>query len=568
MSDEKLARRTETQVIFNGVDITVYVNRDLISLTYTDNEEDEADDLQIKVLDREGNWLQKWLNTIVLNSSIGGELGKTPTKSSGTTYKVTSTTGVNVRSNASTKGKILGSLACNTTVTVNKISDGWAQIKYSGQTAWVKADCLTKVSSSEENGSWTIGANVVVTGTPQYSSYGQGKPGKPVTNYKGKISHLNLKDGIPYPISVDYLGWFAENQVQLTGEQNTQSGSSVSKAKGLKISAVIIRKNWNADGTDSVLDCGQFELDSIKVDGPPNTVTIKGTSLSYSSAIRQTKKSKSWDNVTLSQIVELIAKRSSTTYMYISSTNPKFDHVEQYCQSDIEFLSRLCHDAGASLKVSNNIIVVFDQSEFESKSEIMTIKFGDEGGYEKYSLSTNENDTYTSCRVYCTKPNGTVVLATAYVEDYKADDDNNQCLQICRNVSDQSEAIELAKQMLRLHNKYEYEASFTVPGNTSLTAGCVIALEDFGAWNGKYIIKQAKHTLGSSGYTTQINLRKVLPSSDTATARSSTNYDVDAIALQVIRGEWDVYPKRKELLEAAGYDYEVVQARVNEIIYG
>lgn len=568
MSDDKLARRTETQVIFNGVDITVYVNRDLISLTYTDNEEDEADDLQIKVLDRERNWLQKWLNTIVLNSSIGGELGKSSSKFSGTTYKVASTTGVNVRSNTNKLGKILGSLACGTTVTVNKISDGWAQIKYSGQTAWVKADCLTKVSNFEENGGWTIGANVVVTGTPQYSSYGQGKPGKPVTNYKGKISHLNLKDGIPYPISVDYLGWFAENQVQLTGEQNTQNSSSVSKAKGLKISAAIIRKNWNADGTDNVLDCGQFELDSIKVDGPPNTVTIKGTSLSYSSAIRQTKKSKSWDNVTLSQIVELIAKSSSTTYMYISNKNPKYEHVEQYCQSDIEFLSKLCHDAGASLKVSNNIIVVFDQSEFESKPEIMTIKFGDEGGYEKYSLSTNENDTYTSCRVYCTKPNGTVVSATAYVEDYKSDDDNNQCLQICRNVSNQSEAMSLAKQMLRLHNKYEYAASFTLPGNTNLVAGCAVMLEDFGAWDGKYIIKQAKHTLGSSGYSTQINLRKALPGSATTNTQGSTVFDVDKIALQVIRGEWGNGEERKQRLTAAGYDYNVVQVRVNEIIYG
>ena len=50
MSDKHLARRAETQVVLNGVDISVYVNKDWISLTYTDNEEDEADDLQIKGL--------------------------------------------------------------------------------------------------------------------------------------------------------------------------------------------------------------------------------------------------------------------------------------------------------------------------------------------------------------------------------------------------------------------------------------------------------------------------------------------------------------------------------------
>lgn len=55
MSDKHLARRAETQVVLNGVDISVYVNKDWLSFTYTDNEEDEADDLQIKVCDREAN---------------------------------------------------------------------------------------------------------------------------------------------------------------------------------------------------------------------------------------------------------------------------------------------------------------------------------------------------------------------------------------------------------------------------------------------------------------------------------------------------------------------------------
>ncbi len=53
-------------------------------------------------------------------------------------------------------------------------------------------------------------------------------------------------------------------------------------------------------------------------------------------------------------------------------------------------------------------------------------------------------------------------------------------------------------------------ASFTLPGNTGLVAGVTVKLEDFGGWSGKYIIKQAEHTVSSSGYTTRITLRKVL----------------------------------------------------------
>lgn len=41
---------------------------------------------------------------------------------------------------------------------------------------------------------------------------------------------------------------------------------------------------------------------------------------------------------------------------------------------------------------------------------------------------------------------------------------------------------------------------------------------------------------------------------------------IDEIAKEVINGKWNNYPKRKELLEAAGYNYSEVQGRVNEIL--
>ena len=41
---------------------------------------------------------------------------------------------------------------------------------------------------------------------------------------------------------------------------------------------------------------------------------------------------------------------------------------------------------------------------------------------------------------------------------------------------------------------------------------------------------------------------------------------IDKVARDVIAGKYGVYPKRKELLEAAGYDYQTVQNRVNELL--
>ena len=53
MSNADLARRARAQVAFDGIDITKSITPYLLSLSYTDSEEDEADDLQIKLQDRE-----------------------------------------------------------------------------------------------------------------------------------------------------------------------------------------------------------------------------------------------------------------------------------------------------------------------------------------------------------------------------------------------------------------------------------------------------------------------------------------------------------------------------------
>ena len=51
MSSRNLARRTKAEISFGGIDITKSIQPYLLSISYTDNEEDETDDLQIKIQD-------------------------------------------------------------------------------------------------------------------------------------------------------------------------------------------------------------------------------------------------------------------------------------------------------------------------------------------------------------------------------------------------------------------------------------------------------------------------------------------------------------------------------------
>ena len=96
------------------------------------------------------------------------------------------------------------------------------------------------------------------------------------------------------------------------------------------------------------------------------------------------------------------------------------------------------------------------------------------------------------------------------VEDYNDKAKNNQQLEITAKVASVAEAKTKAEKYLRLHNKYAKTATFTLPGNPDIVAGVTAKLTGWGAWDGKYIVEQAAHSVGSSGYTTQVKLRKTL----------------------------------------------------------
>lgn len=369
MSKRDLARRTRVEIYFNGTDITTSMRPYFLSLSYTDNQEDEADDLQITLQDAENIWLESWLQEVV--------------------------------------------------------------------------SAAAKATTASE-----------------------------------------------------------------------ASGRS-----GFSINAKIVRQNWDGTGTDDALETGAFTLDKVDYSGPPAVLKISATSLPFTSRIRQTKKTKGWEQYTLSGIVNEMASTNGMDCLYLTDKAPFYARVEQYQTSDIDFLKQLCHDAGCSLKVTDNRIVVFDQTDYESKDAVRTVAKGD-GSYTKFKLSISTADVqYQSCRVYYNDPStGGCIEAVAYDESCDSDKAKNQQLSVCRKVSSIGEAEALAEKLLRNHNKYFRRAQITFPGDPSLLAGLNLKLSGWGGWDGKYSITKAVHSVGSSGYTTTVTARKALEGDDVGTA--------------------------------------------------
>lgn len=449
-----MSRHSDADITFQGVNITSDISTYLLSVTYTDNEDGETDDLQIKLQDRPGIWLKSWL-TAALNAAVTSTQSSSQSTQQATTATATvnAKSGLILRAGPAKSTKRLTAAPCGSKVTVNDQSGSWWSCEYGGQGGYM------------------------------WNSY-------------------------------------------LTLDQQQQEQTQTESKPSFLIQALFHRYDWNGAGTDETLDSGVFELDAVDCQGPPATITIKGTSLPFSSPIRQTKKTKAWEKYKLSGIANEMATNASMTVMYLSNSDPDIAREEQTDESDITFLTRIAHTQGLACKATNKNIVIFDQMTYEKMPSVRTITNGD-GTYTKYKVSTSNADTqYTSCRVRYVNPQGTLIEGIAKTSDYDAeanakevskskstsssDKTEAQQLEIWQAVGSIAEAKTLAEKMLRMHNKFAKTCSFTVPGDPSLVAGANIDIKGFGAFDGKYVINQAKHSIGTSGYQTTISLRNTL----------------------------------------------------------
>lgn len=425
-----MARCTNVRVTIAGVDVTPDIIKDLLSVSYTDNEEDAADDLRLAIADADCIWLTQYLNAVVdaaasegieMPSSGGGSSGG----SSGTTHTVAT------------------------------------------------GDTL-----------WGIAATYLGDGSRYMEIYNANTD---------KISNPNLI----------YTG---QNLV-IPGGSDEEAPQTTYKNKGLRIQVVFIREDWNSDGRRKRLDTGDCSLDDISCSGPPNVLTLKATSIPSDTATAQTQKNQAWEAYSLSRIAEEIASRCGMSVMYESDIDPYYDRVEQVQQSDIAFLSSLCHNSGISLKVTANTLVLFDQAKYEAADPVITISPG--SGYKTYKLKTGQCDTqYGACKITYTDPVSKASYSGTY-KDPEAESDA-QLLTLNMRVGSNAEAEALAKKMLRLKNKFERKCEFTFPGNPDLVAGVTAKLKGWGMFDGKYIVATSVHSVDSGGYTTKITLRRVL----------------------------------------------------------
>lgn len=370
------------------------------------------------------------------------------------------------------------------------------------------------------------------------------------TKYRVAFDGADITEDIrPYFLSLDYKdsedGAADDFQLKLQDRDGLWLGhwlnEAVEAAAGarLKLACAITKTGWGE--SDGTLESGSLELDSVAAKGPPSVVTVKGTGLGFSSAIRQVRRSKAWENLALSAIAAQIAQTGGTACLFEAAADPWYSRAEQDNESDVAFLERLCEDAGLALKCTDGKLVLFSKAEYEGQEPYAVFVKGEgyylaqaptvkAGGYLSYTVKSGTADTrYDACRVsYWDSAAGRLFQGTAYAEDYDAEDEDNRLLEVTARVSSDGEAAALAAQRLKLCNEFARSATVTVPGDTRLMAGRTVKLSGWGGWDGKYMIAEADHSVSADGYTTQLSLRKVPDAAETGgdAAGAGTTYTV------------------------------------------
>ena len=565
-ADKTVARSAQLSVTFNNTDISSIVNKYLMSFSFTDNEEDEADDLQIKLEDRNSTWLQKWLQDFIDDSAGPHYVTKTtsPTtkvndKSAGIYNTVSAGTNSYEGAVCQAYLKALKFLSTNITVKVGtnfvsaimafQLANKLSPTGKCDKATWKKLTAAAKGKTIPVyNYNFKALSKLAIRRTAS------ARGARVCTMPKGKFGVvLGKKAKGWYKVKYDgKTGYLKASSLKLSSVDTTSKSKTGTKLKRTRITAKIKMPIGNRLYSRSF---GLFELDDVKASGPPSVVTIKGTSLAYN-GIRSTENDKSWTNTSLKKIAFQIAKSHGMGLLWDVKKDKKFTRVEQSDQTDIAFLKKICQDAGCALKITSNKIVIYDQSKYEELKSIATINFGDKS-YTKWSFSTGEGETeYDMCTVKYTNPKtGKVITGTYKTEEWKKkekdqadkdaeDRDKPEVLVIRKEkVSSVAEATALAEKRLKLANKFERKVTLTMMGNPNYCAGMTIQLKKFGYWSGKYMIAKAKHDVSNSGYTTTLTLRRVskVETSHSAAGDSSSpfpdgflggNIDIQAIIRQ------------------------------------
>ena len=282
---------------------------------------------------------------------------------------------------------------------------------------------------------------------------------------------------------------------------------------------------------------GQYTVDEFSGSGGSDgsKCSIGAVSMPVNNEFKRTKKTKTWEKVTLFGIVRQIAANNDLV-PFIDGTDIKIDSLEQSEQTDSEFLLNTCKTYGLYAKIYWNRIVVYDIDKYEAEASIKKITPED---LETWSWSEDADGTYTGGRLTYTDANGKtievlvgnaepakakktttkkskktkktkiIVKSTATKTTVESSDpsatpetmEQKRILTLNTKVSSQKEGEKILIAKVNEANRSGLTVEIKCLLDVTLIPSLNVDLVGFGYLDGKYGIKKVQHSIGTSSET-------------------------------------------------------------------
>ena len=256
---------------------------------------------------------------------------------------------------------------------------------------------------------------------------------------------------------------------------------------------------------DNLLNCGTFRITELVFSGFPQTATFYATSWTYAGKypkIFREKKTRVWENTTLSRIVQDIAKE----YGYQPYVNLKedieFNRIEQNNITSYEFLASLAQKYGCTVKVYREKLYFFEWNYLQDQPTSVKIT---PQRILKYRIKDIPREMYKKAIVQYYDPKTKELKEYIYEEPYLEFGGTYKVVEKAENLK---QAIAMARNAIRTMNASKVKPILTLEGNPSIVAGMTLELDGFGVYDGKYLVEKAVHSISSSGYLTEVELQR------------------------------------------------------------
>jgi phage protein D len=281
-------------------------------------------------------------------------------------------------------------------------------------------------------------------------------------------------------------------------------------------SGATIEVSIGYDGINTRL--GSFVVDDVEIAGPPDIVTVTGSSTPFvdgkdgQKASFTSRKSRSWDQKTIGDIVSTIAGECGLSPVVDKTLKDiTIPHIDQVGESDANLLIRLARRYGGVLKPADGRLVFAAEKGGQSTSgqEIGTVIMRNQVANYRVRLGgKSQGVTKVRARVH-NYQTGTSEEVDVEVEKPQfggdgAGGENIREIQTTARTREEAEAA--AKTAAKRIERSKASIQLTMAGTLSVVAGAHMTLVGFrDGINGKWKAVSVRQTLSRSGWLTAIS---------------------------------------------------------------